>query len=376
MTEAVCDPVDGQCPCHVNYGGRQCNQCNPGYYQYPTCFDCACDRTGSVGRSCSESGVCTCKPGYEGEKCDKCAPDTYNYPLCELCSCDPAGVSDNFWTLGGCASVPEGELCDCKAKVTGRICDTCKPLYWNLASHLPEGCEECDCFRNGTMGRLGICDQLDGQCACKPAVGGDPDSRRCTACLDGFFGLSANNLLGCTECDCDLGGSQYTPGQDPSCDVDSGQCQCKDGMRGRQCKEVAPNHYVPLLHQLKYEIEDGYRPDGSKVIYDYKQAEFPNFSWRGYAGFSQLQDEVLQDISLEKASTYNTVLRYQNPNLHPIMGTVTIYPIGQPESTEAITSKVSLEPTMLGGGGPAFALCQARPAFTRVPLSFSRANGR
>ena len=30
--------VDGQCPCHVNYGGRQCNQCNPGYYQYPTCF--------------------------------------------------------------------------------------------------------------------------------------------------------------------------------------------------------------------------------------------------------------------------------------------------------------------------------------------------
>ena len=23
------------------------------------------------------------------------------------------------------------------------------------------------------------------------------------------------------------------------------------------------------------------------------QAEFPNFSWRGYAGFSQLQDEVI-----------------------------------------------------------------------------------
>ena len=87
---------------------------------------------------------------------------------------------------------------------------------------------------------------------------------------------------------------------------------------------------------------------------------------------------MLQDISLEKASTYNTVLRqifiilisifnitmimimimimiiiliistimlimlirYQNPNLHPISGTVTIYPIGQPQSPEAITSKV------------------------------------
>ena len=29
-----------------------------------------------------------------------------------------------------------GELCDCKEQVTGRICDSCKPLYWNLASHL------------------------------------------------------------------------------------------------------------------------------------------------------------------------------------------------------------------------------------------------
>ena len=29
-----------------------------------------------------------------------------------------------------------------------------------LFSIKQEGCEECDCFRNGTMGRLGICDQV------------------------------------------------------------------------------------------------------------------------------------------------------------------------------------------------------------------------
>jgi hypothetical protein len=67
-----------------------------------------------------------------------------------------------------------------------------------------------------------------------------------------------------------------------------------------------PNHYTPLLYQFKYEIEvswreiasftlhpqNGYRADGATVVYDYKQAEFPKFSWKGYAGFSQVQDEV------------------------------------------------------------------------------------
>ncbi len=43
--------------------------------------------------------------------------------------------------MGGCDSVPEGTLCTCKSKVTGRICDTCKPLYWNLEDWNPEGCK-------------------------------------------------------------------------------------------------------------------------------------------------------------------------------------------------------------------------------------------
>ena len=95
---------------------------------------------------------------------------------------------------------------------------------------------------------------------------------------------------------------------------------------------------TPLWHQVGQSSLDQW--------FQWFQAEFPNFSWRGYAGFSQLQDEVLlmmltfnmlivliiwwrswrwswqwwcwrmthynkvlQDISLEKASTYNTVLR-------------------------------------------------------------------
>ena len=193
-SDGRCDPVTGQCPCRGNFGGRQCETCTPGNYDYPNCYsecrhlaskdiqlsknicillECDCDSIGSTRMSCSDTGVCDCKPNFVGKQCDECAPDRFNYPLCEECNCNPDGVTETFFTLdGGCAEVPKGELCTCKAAVTGRICDTCKPLFWNLRAATPEGCEACECNRNGTIGMIGLCDQLDGQCACKAAVGG------------------------------------------------------------------------------------------------------------------------------------------------------------------------------------------------------------
>lgn len=54
------------------------------------------------------------------------------------CNCDPSGVLPTF---AGCGSLPAGELCQCKARVHGRICDECRPLFWNLQARNPEGCE-------------------------------------------------------------------------------------------------------------------------------------------------------------------------------------------------------------------------------------------
>ena len=51
---------------------------------------------------------------------------------------------------------------------------------------------DCGCFRNGTIGRLGVCDNFDGQCACKPFVGTPPpgeEARVCSQCKDGYYGL-------------------------------------------------------------------------------------------------------------------------------------------------------------------------------------------
>ena len=54
------------------------------------------------------------------------------------CNCDPAGVPATFT---GCGTLPPGELCKCKDRVHGRICNECRPLFWNLQAANPEGCE-------------------------------------------------------------------------------------------------------------------------------------------------------------------------------------------------------------------------------------------
>jgi hypothetical protein len=33
----ACDRESGQCQCQRNYGSRQCEECNNGFYNYPSC---------------------------------------------------------------------------------------------------------------------------------------------------------------------------------------------------------------------------------------------------------------------------------------------------------------------------------------------------
>lgn len=95
--------------------------------------------------------------------------------------------------FAGCGSVPAGELCQCKERVEGRICNKCKPLYWNLHLNNPEGCEDCQCNPAGVLGGISVCDSESGQCVCKPSV----VARGCSECSDGTYDLQENNLFGC-----------------------------------------------------------------------------------------------------------------------------------------------------------------------------------
>ncbi|KAL0902126.1 hypothetical protein ABMA27_000070 [Loxostege sticticalis] len=323
--------ADGKCNCLANFGGKQCDQCSPGYYKYPECLPCNCDVSGSIGSTCDDNGKCHCKPNFDTEKCDRCKEQFYNYPACEECNCDPRGVVASF---AGCGSVPAGELCQCKERVQGRICNDCKPLFWNLQEYSPVGCEECGCHLAGTLGGLGSCDTRSGQCVCKMHVG----ERQCDQCQDGFYKLESNNVFGCTECDCDIGGSI-----DNNCDKLTGQCRCHSRVEGRRCDRPIRAHYFPTLHQFQYEVEEGLTQSGP-VRYRNSEEAFPGYSWKGYVVFSSLQNEVINIVHISKSSLYRMVLKYANPLRDPILASIVITPESVIDTQQKFT--VLLRPTM------------------------------
>ncbi|XP_035729977.1 laminin subunit alpha-like isoform X2 [Vespa mandarinia] len=311
--------------------GKTCDQCSPGYYMYPECIACNCDSHGAIGVSCDTEGKCQCRENFDGSRCNQCKEGFYNFPTCEGCNCDPAGIVETFQ---GCGSLPAGELCQCKDRVEGRICNKCKPLYWNLQPHNTEGCEECQCNIPGVIGSIGECDVKTGQCICKPGV----TDRSCTRCIDGTYNLQENNLFGCSDCNCDIGGSVSS-----ICDKQTGQCQCQPRVTGLTCKEPLKAHYFPTLHQFQYEVEDGRTSSNGQVRYGFLEEYFPGYSWKGYAVFSALQDEIIQNVYIYKSSLYRMVIRYVNPNNEPILGTIKITPDSPVEVEQQF--KVQFKPT-------------------------------
>lgn len=292
---------------------------------------CNCELPGSIGISCNADGQCLCNNNFDGRNCNKCKEGFYNFPSCEECNCDPAGVTAKFV---GCASVPAGELCQCKERVTGRICNECKPLYWNLTISNPEGCEECDCFVDGTLGGLDTCNTKTGQCACKPSVRG----RSCNDCKDGSFDLFGGNLFGCKDCGCDIGGSV-----NGLCDKTTGQCKCHPRITGRSCTHPLTTHYFPTLYQNQFEFEDGYTPNGAHVRYEFDETQFPDFSKRGYAKFSTIQNEVINEVSIKRSSVYRMVIRYVNPTNENIVASILITSDNPNEENQ--NAKVLFKPT-------------------------------
>ncbi|XP_034480299.1 laminin subunit alpha [Drosophila innubila] len=325
----TCDNT-GKCNCLINYSGKLCNMCSAGFYNYPDCLPCNCDEHGSEGVTCNEDG-CFCKPNFDGRQCERCKDTFYNFPSCEDCNCDPAGVIDQF---AGCGSVPVGELCKCKERVTGRICNECKPLYWNLTISNSEGCQECDCFIDGTISGLDTCASKSGNCHCKPHTTG----RRCNECRDGTFDLDGSSLFGCKDCSCDVGGSWKS-----ECDKVTGQCKCHPRINGRACTQPLTTHYFPTLHQFQYEYEDGSQPSGAQVRYQYDDEVFPGFSSKGYAVFSDIQNEVRNELTVFKSSVYRIVIRYMNSNEKNVTASILIQSENPLEVDQNV--KVLLRPT-------------------------------
>ncbi|CAI4221509.1 unnamed protein product [Auanema sp. JU1783] len=329
----ICDASSGQCPCYGNFTSRTCDKCAAGYYDYPNCKTCSCLIEGAKGQSCDNDGNCYCKGNFEGERCDRCKSNFYNFPACEECNCNPAGVTLDF---AGCDKVAPGELCSCRENVVGRICDQCKPKFWDLQYTHEEGCVQCGCHPNGTLSDIQICDIKSGQCLCKRNAGG----RTCDRCAEGFYNLQGFNQLGCETCDCDIGGAVRG-----DCDIITGQCRCRPRITGRKCDKPIENHYFPTLWHNQYEAEEGHTEDNKPVRFAVDGVEFKNFSWRGYAVFSPIQEVLILEVDITKSSVYRLLLKYKNPTPVQITADVTLSPRALSSHDQEQKEKVTFAPS-------------------------------
>ncbi|XP_042817415.1 laminin subunit alpha-3 isoform X2 [Panthera tigris] len=305
----ICDAY-GRCLCRPGLEGPRCDACRLGFYSFPICQACQCSVLGSYQTPCSPvTGQCECQPGITGQRCDRCLSGASDFPHCQGSSgaCNPAGTLDS--SLG---------YCQCKLHVESPSCSICKPSYWNLAKENPSGCSECQCHVAGTVSGIGECGQ-DGDCHCKSHVNGDS----CDTCEDGYYALEKSNYFGCQGCQCDIGGAIT-----PMCSGPSGGCHCREHVVGKACQRPENNYYFPDLHHMKYEIEDGTVPNGRELRFGFDPLEFPEFSWRGYAQMTSVQNKVRIMLNVGKSSLalFRVILKYINPGTEAVSGHVTIYP--------------------------------------------------
>uniref|UniRef100_A0A8B9U3T3 Laminin subunit alpha 3 n=1 Tax=Anas zonorhyncha TaxID=75864 RepID=A0A8B9U3T3_9AVES len=300
----VCD-FRGRCLCRSGVRGLQCDSCQPGHHSFPVCEACQCSPLGSQHNTCEPTaGQCECQPGVMGRQCDRCLSAAYSFPYCEGINseCDPSG------SVGS-----HSGYCQCLQHVEGPTCSKCKPLYWNLAKENLEGCTACHCDVSGTLSGVGECRQENGHCYCKSNVCGDS----CDTCEAGYYALENSNYFGCQGCQCDVGGSISSVCAEPL-----GTCQCREHVVGMTCQEPEQNYFFPDLHHMKFEIEDGTTIQGRGIRFGYDPQEFPNFSWRGYAQMSSIQNEVRITLNVEKSNHYlfRIILRYINPGGESLPG--------------------------------------------------------
>ncbi|KAL3094721.1 hypothetical protein niasHS_006016 [Heterodera schachtii] len=239
----ACDKQSGQCECRERgITGRQCNQCQPGFWNFPECRTCQCNGHASI---CDQrTGACIdCRNLTDGTHCERCVDGYYGDPRlginlpCKPCPC-PGGPGSGFQHADSCYLTPPPSptvTCNCRSGYAGERCDQCAVNYWGNPREIGGSCEKCDCNGNIDLNVPESCDATTGDCLkCLYNTDGD----QCQHCVDGFFGDAQART--CTRCVCNNLGTNSSAG---SCDRVSGQCPCFANVVGPQCDQCAPLHY-------------------------------------------------------------------------------------------------------------------------------------
>ncbi|XP_077565326.1 laminin subunit alpha-2 isoform X3 [Stigmatopora nigra] len=233
------------CSCPPGYAGTSCEACVSGFRRVDgqlyngVCEVCQCH--GHAAQCDQITGHCLdCSHQTTGPHCDMCQPGFYGDATlgsptdCQPCACPLNMPSNNFSPT--CQLSEKGELlCDkCQTGYNGPRCDRCSNGYYGEPT-LPGGsCQPCDCHGNLDLSRPNSCDPITGQCLlCRHGYSGVA----CDSCDDGFFG-EAVTAKNCQPCRCHVNGSVSE-----ICNKESGRCQCKENVVGRQCDDCMAQTY-------------------------------------------------------------------------------------------------------------------------------------
>ncbi|KAM8831423.1 laminin subunit alpha-2 isoform 2-T2 [Spinachia spinachia] len=231
------------CSCPPGYAGTSCEACVTGFRRVNgilyngVCEACYCH--GHTSQCHELTGHCLdCSHHTTGPHCDSCLPGYYGNASrgspadCRPCACPLHLPSNNFSPT--CHVGVQGEvLCDqCEPGYTGPRCDRCSNGYYGQPNVPGGSCRPCDCHGNLDLSKPGSCDPITGQCLrCRPGYA----SASCDSCADGYYGdaIVAKN---CQPCHCHTNGSESEV-----CNKETGRCQCRKNVVGRQCDECIPN---------------------------------------------------------------------------------------------------------------------------------------
>ena len=242
------DKTACECTCTAAFTGESCEQCASGYVGYPSCTQCT-DADHCNGRSTGVThGVnktecaCTCGSGFAGAACDECAPGFANYPMCTECTVDQhcAGNAVNV-------SVSQDKLsCECGTcndQWVGVQCDTCDPRFASTTcaacsrGHINyPNCTTCTDHQHCSAHSDAVSSNADNtECACTCSEG--YAGANCSECAAGFI-----NYPACTACTGELYCNGHSKSATSNVNNTACECSCSNAFAGATCNQCAPGY--------------------------------------------------------------------------------------------------------------------------------------
>ena len=123
--DPFCRETDGQCNCAENAYGRRCNECQPGYWNFPDCQPCQCNGHANICEA--QTGECIdCRDWTGGFACDTCLEGYYGDPRlgvdipCRECPCPNTKASGHsFADRCYLDSTNNEPVCECDEGYSG-----------------------------------------------------------------------------------------------------------------------------------------------------------------------------------------------------------------------------------------------------------------